>query len=126
MLSLALCVAFVSYIMGWWCVWASYTKRPYFYISIANIGKNLILRLYVVNGGDVAVKVLGVVVDGGAYRFINDSVWVIKPRESKWVTISGWRVEHRERDPVFGDVVRVYIYTERWGQLFYDTVVGRG
>jgi len=52
------------------------------------------------------------VVDGGVYRFVNDSVWVVKPRESKWVTISGWRVKRRRRDPVPEDIARVCIYTE--------------
>ena len=125
-ISLALLVAFVSYLMGWWGIWTGYTRVPGFYISIADVGENLVLRVYVVNEGDVAIKVLKVVVDGGVYRFVNDSVWVVEPKKSKWVTISGWKIEYSERDPVPGDVVRVYIYTEQWGQLFYDVVVGRG
>ena len=111
-LSLILFAAFVSYFMGWWGVWTGYMRAPRFYISIANVGEDLVLRVYVVNEGDAAVKVLEVVVDGGAYRFVNDSVWVVKPRESKWVTISRWRVVHKECDPILGDVVRVCIYTE--------------
>jgi len=91
---------------------------------LLSANESLVLEIYVVNKGDAAVKVLEVVVDGGVYRFVNDTVWVVKPRESKWVTISGWKVKYRERDPVPGDVVRVYIYTEQWGQVFYDVVVG--
>ena len=125
-LTLTLCMAFVSYIMGWWGVWTDYMRAPRFCISIASINESLVLEIYVVNRGDAAVKVLRVVVDGGVYRFVNDTVWVVKPRESKWVTISGWKVKYRERDPVPGDVVRVYIYTEQWGQVFYDVVIGGG
>ena len=123
---LLLCFAFVSYIMGWWSGFSGYMRVPRFRVSIASVGESLVLRLYVVNEGSAPVKVLMVVVDGGVYRFVNDTVWVVEPGESKWVTISGWRVEYRERGPVPGDVVRVRIYTERWGQVFYDVVVGGG
>jgi len=125
-LSLILFAAFISYLMGWWDVWTEYMRVPSFYVSIVDVGENLVLRVYVVNEGDMAIKVLKVIVDGGVYRFVNDSVWVVEPKESKWVTINGWKVEYSVRDPVPGDVVRVYIYTEQWGQLFYDVVVGRG
>lgn len=123
-LTLILCTAFALYLMGWWGVWTDYMRAPRFYVSIASVNESLVLRIYVVNKWDAAVKVLEVVVDGGDYRFVNDTVWVVEPGESKWVTISEWKVEYKERDPVPGDMVRVRIYTEQWGQVFYDVVIG--
>jgi len=35
------------------------------------------------------LKVLKVVVDGGVYWFVNDAVWVVGPRESKWWQLAG-------------------------------------
>jgi len=110
--------------MGWWSILTGYMRAPRFYVSIASANESLVLSVYVVNEGDVAVKVLKVVVDGNVYLYINDTVWVVEPGEPKWVTISKWKVEYKERDPVPGDTVRVYIYTGQWGQVFYDVVVG--
>jgi len=56
---------------------------------LLSANESLVLESMLLTGEIWLLKVLKVVVDGGVYWFVNDAVWVVGPRESKWWQLAG-------------------------------------
>jgi len=105
-----------------------YEVVPQAYISHSQAasGSQLNLSLYIVNRGPGYDRIILIELDCGKALYTSNKPIEIKPNEASNVTIDEWTKVREEEAIVPGDVCRLKLHSEKYGEILIRDVVIAG
>ena len=127
--TLTVTIVAISWILGVWHVeQEQFSVVPMLYMRSDAGGAGTtqpVLELHIRNEGSKAAKIIRIEVRTDNGYWFNNSVIIVPGGSTIDVVIDRWSWVGEGEPPVLvpGGKYRIVIYTEQWGQIFYDVTV---